>query len=226
MAPAFSPVWDTVRQDAEKQLNIELHGEISGSQIVCRKVTELGRQSDLMMVADNRLFKQIASSHTTFRIDFAHDEVVLGIGIRAKRVDDAEDDWVSVLLGEKIRLGRVDEDLGPIGYRTLLVWKLKEMLGHPGLMEDLKNKTEKVVEHVGHLATHLKTGDIDYGFLYRTTCIKHDIRFISLDKQINLGTTDVDYSAAEVSFKKLEAGKEVLIPVKGLPITRAQRKGA
>jgi molybdate/tungstate transport system substrate-binding protein len=219
LAPAFSPVWDAVRQDAEKQLNIELHGEISGSQVVCRKVTELGREADLMLVADNRLFKQIASSHTNFRIDFAHDEVVLGIGIRAKRVDEAEDDWLPVLLDENVRLGRVDENLGPIGYRTLLVWKLKEMSGYPGLMQQLVAKTAKVVEHVGHLATNLKAGDIDYGFLYRTTCIKHDIRFISLDERINLGSMEMDYSVAQVSFKKLEAGKEVEIPVQGAPIT-------
>jgi molybdate/tungstate transport system substrate-binding protein len=219
LAPAFSPVWDAVRQDTENQLNIKLHGEISGSQVVCRKVTELGRECDIMLVADNRLFKQIAASHTNFRIDFAHDEVVLGVGIRAKRVDEAENDWLPVLLDEHVRLGRVDENLGPIGYRTLLVWKLKEMSGYPGLMEQLVVKTAKVVEHVGHLATNLKAGDIDYGFLYRTTCIKHDIRFIPLDEQINLGAMEVDYSMAQVSFKKLEAGKEVQIPVKGAPIT-------
>ena len=219
LAPAFSPVWDAVRQEAEKQLNIELHSEVSGSQVVCRKVTELGRESDVLLVADNSLFKKIASSHTTFRLDFAHDEVVLGVGIRAKRVDEAEDDWVPVLLDETVRLGRVDENLGPIGYRTLLVWKLQELSGHPGLMEQLITRTDKVVEHVGHLATDLKAGDVDYGFLYRTTCIKHDIRFIPLDKRINLGSMGMDYSKAQVSFKKTEAGKEIPVPVKGAPIT-------
>lgn len=219
LAPALSPVWDAVWQEAEKQLNIELRSEVSGSQVVCRKVTELGRESDLLLVADNRLFQKIASSHTNFRIDFAHDEVVLGVGIRAKRVDEAEENWIPVLLDEQVRLGRVDENLGPIGYRTLLVWKLQELSGHPGLTEQLMAKTEKVVEHVGHLATNLKAGDIDYGFLYRTTCIKHDIRFIPLNPQINLGTAESDYSKAQVSFKTLESGQEVDVAVKGAPIT-------
>jgi len=82
LAAVFSQAWNVLRQDAEQQLKIELHGEISGSQEVCRKVTELGRECDLMLVADNQLFKEIASSYTTFRIDFAHDEIVLGVGIR------------------------------------------------------------------------------------------------------------------------------------------------
>ncbi len=219
LAACFAPFMDAVQRDAGEKLGIRMRQEISGSQVAVRKVTELGRECDLMMVADNRLFKEMAASHVSWRLDFAYDEVVLGVGIRAKRVDEAEEDWVPVLLDETVALGRVDETLGPIGYRTLLVWMLKEAEGRPGLMERLKTKSEKVVEHVMHLATLLKAGDLDYGFLYRSTCIRHDIRFISLDKAVNLGHADEDYSKAvyRIDGKGSETNDGPL--VSGAPIT-------
>ena len=219
LAACFSTLMDEVQKEAEKEINLQIRPEISGSQVVCRKVTELGRDCDLMMVADHRLFKMIASSHVSWRIDFAHDEVVLGVGIRAKMVDEAETDWVKVLRNHEISLGRVNENLGPIGYRTLLVWKLKEISGYPNLAEQLKEKSEKVVDHVLHLATLLKAGDLDYGFLYRSTCVEHDIRFIPLDKGINLGATAVNYTSAQVTIKTNKSGEDSVITVKGSPIT-------
>ena len=219
LAACFSTLMDEISKGVEEDINLKIRPEISGSQVVCRKVTEMGRDCDLMMVADHGLFKMIASSHVSWRIDFAHDEVVLGVGIRAKMVDQAEVDWVSVLRNDNIRLGRVNENLGPIGYRTLLVWKLKEMSGYPDLTEQLKGKSEKVLDHVLHLATLLKAGDLDYGFLYRSTCVEHDIRFIPLDNGINLGTADVDYTSTQVTIKTHKSGKDSVITVKGSPIT-------
>ncbi|TET32545.1 MAG: hypothetical protein E3J72_19305 [Planctomycetota bacterium] len=218
-APCYSPVMDAIRAEQEKSLGVKLVSEVSGSQVACRKVTELGRECDLLIVADSGLLRNIASSRCSWRLDFAHDSVVLGVGTRAKKVDDAEKDWVPVLLDEKIRLGRVDENLGPIGYRTLLVWALKEKKGHPGLGEKLRKKSVKTVEHVSQLAALLKAGDVGYGFLYRTTCLKNDIRFIELQKEINLGSPGVDYSGTEVSFTGLKAGKKETIKIKGSRIT-------
>ena len=218
-APCYSPVMDALRDECEETLDVKLLSEISGSQVCCRKVTELGKDCDLLMVADSGLLKKIASSHATWRIDFAHDSVVLGVGIRAKRTDEAEKDWVPVLLDENIRLGRVDENLGPIGYRTLLVWALKEKHGNPGLAASLKQRTDKVVDHVAQLATELKAGSLDYGFLYKTTCLKNDIRFIQLDDRINLGSPGMDYSDVEVSFVNTQSGKKETVSIKGSHIT-------
>ena len=218
LAACFAPLIDAVRGRVEREAGLRIRSEISGSQVVCRKVTELGRDCDLMMVADHRLFKIMASSHVSWRIDFARDEVVLGVGSRAKRVDEAETDWVDVLLVGDIHLGRVDENLGPIGYRTLLVWKLKEAMGHPGLMGRLKAKSGKILDHVMHLAALLKAGDLDYGFLYRSTCVEHDIRFIPLDKGINLGSTGMDYASAQVGIRTHESAGEPISTISGSPI--------
>jgi molybdate/tungstate transport system substrate-binding protein len=214
-APCFSPVIDDLNDNPD----FELRTEVNGSQVVCRKVTELGRECDIMMLADNGLFKKMASSHCSWRIDFLHDEIVLAVGLRAKKVDDAENDWIPVLLNEDLTIGRVDENLGPVGYRSLMVWKLSESEKYPDLLNNLKLRCDKIAEHAGQLAALLSTGDVDYGFLYKSTCIKHDIRFIPLEKSVNLASGEVDYSGAEITVEKAGGGENKSFTVSGSPIT-------
>ncbi len=218
-AACFAPVMSAIRRDIENDLKIRFRTEPSGSQVVCRKVTELGRDCDIMMLADGRLFKQIASEYCTWRIDFAHDEIVLGVGIRAIKIDEAEEDWIAVLKDDDVVLGRVDESLAPIGYRTLLVWKLAEELGHPRLMTQLRARSDKVVNDVAHLAALLSSGDIHYGFLYRSTCVNYDIRYIPLDSRINLGDVSADYSHAEITLRQSASSARRTAIFKGSPIT-------
>lgn len=218
-AASYAPILNKIKDTAQDKLNLRLKTESSGSQIAIRKITELGRECDVLMLADNTLFKELASSHCSWRIDFINDEVVIGVGIRAQKVDEAEQNWITALLDPNVTIGRIDETTAPIGYRTLLSWKLAEEKGNPGLCRKLLDKSRKPVENVENLAILLKSGEIDYGFVYKSTCISHDIRFIELDKAINLSSPDIDYSGAEITFKKLKSGTEEFFTVKGSPVT-------
>jgi molybdate/tungstate transport system substrate-binding protein len=220
-AAGLTPVLDAVREDCRGDLGIELMTEGSGSQVACRKVSELGRDCDLVMVADPALIAELLPGYCSWRLDFASDEVVLGVGLRAPNADLAEKDWPAALLAPHVRLGRVDENQGPIGYRALLVWRLQEMQGMPGLCERLLARTAMVVDDVGHLTPLLRNGDLDYGFVYRSICIAQDVRYISLDPTINLGSPDVDYSAATVTYRKLKAGAPEDVVAQGAPVTWA-----
>jgi ABC-type molybdate transport system substrate-binding protein len=155
----------------------------------------------------------------SWRVDFATDEMVLAVGSRAPNADLAERDWPAALLAEKVRLGRADENQAPLGYRTLLVWKLQEQRGGPaGLGEKLKARCAKVLDDAGRLTPLLQAGELDYAFVHRSTCIAQGVRFIALDKAVNLGSADGNYSGAEVSFAKLKAGAKETVTVKGAPI--------
>ncbi|MFH0964240.1 MAG: substrate-binding domain-containing protein [Planctomycetota bacterium] len=216
-AAGMTPVLDTVRHDCRSDLGIELLTEGSGSQVACRKLTELGRSADLLILADSALVSELLSGVCSWRLDFACDEVVLGVGKRAPDVSAAEDDWVSVLLRDDVRVGRVDENQGPSGYRTLLVWKLEELRSGRSLYDRLLAKSDKVVDDVSRLAALLRAGEVDYGFVYRSICIAMDMRYIELDPQVNLGSQDVDYSRATVAFEKLKSGAKETVTVRGEP---------
>ena len=216
-AAGFAPVLESVREDCRRELGIDLLMESSGSEVACRKLTELGRPCDLLLLADRDLVSRLLSGYCTWRIDFATDEIVLGVGIRAPGVSEAEKNWASVLLRDDVRLARADENLAPIGYRTLLVWALQERLGNPGLLDRLKKKCRAMVDDVERLAVLLKTGEIDYAFLYRSTCMTHSIRTITLDKRISLAAPDEDYSTTSVTFTRLKSGARQEVVVKGAP---------
>jgi len=217
-AAGLTPVLDAIRDGCERDLNLKLLAEASGSQTACRKVTELGRQCDLVMLADNELVAALLPGACSWRLDFANDEIVIGIGVRAPDASKAEQNWADALTQDGVRLGRVDENLGPLGYRTLLVWKLQELRGAPELSARLRARCVKVVDDVGTLAPLLKTGELDYAFLYRSSCIAWDIRHIELDQSINLSAHDVDYSAAVVTFEKYKSGSKETVTIRGAPV--------
>ncbi|MBN1257850.1 MAG: substrate-binding domain-containing protein [Planctomycetes bacterium] len=216
-AAGLTPLLEAIREDCQRDLGITIETESAGSQTVARMLTELGRQCDLIMLADASLITKMLQSYCSWRIDFATDEVVLGVGVRAPYIDEAESDWLKVLLNQDVRLGRVDENQGPIGFRTLLVWKLLEQK-QGGVYDTLFKKAGLVIDHVSHLTPLLKIGEIDYAFIYRSICIASDIRFIELDKAINLGAAEMDYSSATVTFKSLKANHDENITVTGSPI--------
>ena len=217
-ASGLTPFIEDIREDCERELGLRLLAEASGSQVACRKVSELGRECDVLMLADDSLVAKLLHEKCSWRIDFATDEIVLGVGTRAPSVEQAEKDWVSVVSDPATRIARVDENQGPIGYRTLLVWKLQETLGAPDLHRKLLAKCNQVVDHASLLTPLLKSGEVDYAFLYRSLCTASDIRFIELDRRVNLGDVQTDYSTARITFRTLKAGSSEKIIVHGSPV--------
>lgn len=217
-AAGFGPVVRQIRDACERDLGITLQAEGSGTQEACRKITELGRACDVLVLADNRLVGEILGAACPWRIDFATDAMVLGVGVRAPRVADAERDWPAVILGDDVRLARVDENLGPAGYRTLLALKLQERLGCAGLHDGFLARCRMKMDDVERLVPLLRTGEIDYAFLYRSTAIAHGVRYIGLDKRVDLGAPDGDYGGVEVCFAKLKAGARESVAIRGAPI--------
>jgi molybdate/tungstate transport system substrate-binding protein len=215
-AAGLSPVIAGVRDDCLKELGIRLRTEASGSQVACRKVSELKRDCDLVMLADAGLVAKLLGGVCSWRLDFASDEVVLAVGKRAPRTEEARKNWPAVLSADGVRLARVDESQGPIGYRALLVWKLQERIGPAGLHDRLLARCDKVVDHVTRLTPLLTSGEVDYAFAYRSICIAHDIRYFRLDPRVNLGSADTDYSAARVTYRRKSRGGEVTVT--GAPV--------
>jgi len=216
-AAGLSPFLDQVREACERDLHVVLRLEGSGSVEACRKFTSLGRTCDLLALADNRLVTQLLPGICAWRIDFAADELVLGVGVRAPHVEEAEHDWATAVLQDDVRLARANENTSPIGYRTLLALVLQERLGSAGLHDRFLARCHLVIDDVERLSALLKTGEIDYALVYRSTCVAHGIRYIALDSRVNLGSPDVDYSQAQIGFDRLKSGIAEKITMRGAP---------
>ena len=132
-----------------------------------------------------------------FTIRFATNEIALVHMEHSRHTEEiSAESWPQVLLRPDVRLGFVDPDLAPIGYRTLLVWKLAEQaLGPKKVGPDLAGRLrrrvaeEHVAPHEGELLQLLQTRAIDYAFVYRSTAEEHNMKMVRLPAEYNLGST-------------------------------------
>jgi len=216
---ALAPVIENIKPIAERN-GFEIIAEASGSQVACRKITELGRSCDLLILADASMINTLCKDTCKWRIDFASDEIVLGVGVRAPWVTDAENYWHEVILREGTRLARVNENLSPMGYRTIFVLQLAEKLyNKPNLLSEFMKKCDVVVDDTLKLPPLLKSGEVDYAFIFRSTAWTHDIRHIPLDKKINLGDETLSYKDAVFILQTRTAKGITETEVKGEVIT-------
>ena len=216
-AAGFAPFLSQIREESEQTLHIALLPEGSGSVEACRKLTALGRACDVLALADNQLVAQLLTGVCSWRIDFATDELVLGVGVRAPHTEEAEHDWPTTVLREDVRLARANENTSPVGYRTRLALTLQEHLGAANLHDRFLARCRRQIDDVERLSALLKSGEIDYALVYRSTCVAHKIRFIALDARVNLGSPETDYSRAQIQFDRLKAGVPETVTVRGAP---------
>ncbi len=217
-AAGLAPFLMRIHDESEHDLHLSLQLESSGSMEACRKVTELGRPCDVLMLADEALVKTHLSAVCHWRIDFSADQLVLGVGVHAPNIEEAERNWSTAVLRPHVRLARVNENLSPIGYRTLIALKLQQQLDGVPLSHRYLAKCALVVDDVERIPALLKGGDIDYAIVYRSTCIAHGIRYIPLDIRVNLGSTTIDYRKTTIHFQRLKSGTPETVTVHGAPI--------
>jgi molybdate/tungstate transport system substrate-binding protein len=194
-----------------KHPGVTFETEAAGSRTTARKVSELGRQADLVMSADYTVIDNLLiPNFADWNIQFARNMMVIAYTDRSKHADEINaDNWYEILTREGVIYGHSDPDADPCGYRTLLVWQLAEKhYGVPGLNARLEehcplgNVRPKSVE----LIALLQSGDMDYAWEYRSVAVQHGLKFVELPDEINLSMVEhADfYSQATVEI----AGKE------------------
>jgi len=197
--------------------------EASGSRDAARKVSELGRQADLIMsadysVIDTLLIPQFAS----WDVVFARNEMVIAYTDGSKYADEINSqNWYQILQRKGVIYGHSDPNADPCGYRTLMVWQLAETYYDvPGLYKDLvadcppANIRPKEVD----LIALLESGDMDYAFEYRSIAVQHGLKYIELPDELNLGRASdaAGYGQATVPLNGAQPGTTTTVA--GKPI--------
>lgn len=210
---------------------IEVRSEASGSQVAARKVSELGRQADVVFAADYRVIEWLLMpDHAPWQVLFAANEIVLAHSQHSRYSDElSADNWRDVLLRPDVRLARADENLAPIGYQTLQVCMLSDMEAgvattdtRRSLFARLRNDVPRslVRPDIKSLATLLGLR-VDYVFLFRSIAHEHNLKYLRLPAHLNLGDPKhkADYARAAVRIVKSTRGTEPeTIVVRGSPV--------
>jgi molybdate/tungstate transport system substrate-binding protein len=187
--------------------------EASGSNDAARKISELGREADIMMSADYTVIdKLLIPDWADWNIRFARNTMVIAYTDQSQYADEiSAENWYEVLARDGVISGHSEPDADPCGYRTLLVWQLaEEYYGIPGLYQTLQehHPPENIRPKSVELIALLESGDMDYAWEYRSVAVQHGMNFVELPDEINLSQVEhADfYSQASVEIAGADPG--------------------
>ena len=122
------PVDELIKAFQAKNPGVTFETEAGGSNATARKISELGREADLMMSADYTVIdKLLIPDFAGWNVQFARNTMVIAYTDQSQYADEINaDNWYEILTREGVIYGHSDPDADPCGYRTLLVFQLAE----------------------------------------------------------------------------------------------------
>lgn len=195
---------------------------------VARRITELGRQPDVVVLADPEVFPTLLMPRfTTWYALFGRNRIVLAYTDKSRGQITA-DNWRQVIQRPGIEVGRANPNTDPSGYRTLLTFQLAEQFyKEPGLANRLllaasvRNVRPREADQVALLQTH----ELDYIWTYQNLADNAGLRFVKLPDAIDLGETADSATYARASTRVVGAHPGDTITVRGAPILFAVSAG-
>lgn len=163
--------------------------ESGGSMEHVRKLTELQRIPDLLLLADDEVFPRLlAPNYTTWWADFAGNRMVVAYTDRSQSAPLMSDStWPRILTTRGIEVGRADPDIAPLGLRTLTLFALAALkYRQPDLAQRLvENAPAKNVRgNAAELAALLAAGELDYIYEYESVARAHGFRFVVMPPDV------------------------------------------
>lgn len=195
-----------------------------GSTKMARLISDKGETADIMASADYKVIdNNLIPKFADWNIRFATNRLVLCYTDKSKMADRVNtDNWHQILRNPQVSWGHSDPNLDPCGYRSLMVMQLAEKFYKiDGLYDGLlaNRPKENVKAKAVQLVELLKSGELDYGWEYRSVAVQHGLKFVELDDAVNLGNYKYDdtYKGATVKVTGKKAG--TFMEKKGKSIT-------
>jgi molybdate/tungstate transport system substrate-binding protein len=175
----------------KKNPKVRILLEPAGSLVCARKITELKKPCDIIASADYFVINELLiPEYATWSVRFATNEIV--IAFQEKSNFSAEIDstnWMDILLRKDVTYARSDPDSDPCGYRSVFTFKLAEKYyRRPGLADRLVSKNREFIRPKEvDLVALIESNAVDYMFQYKSVAIQHNLKYIELPEDINLG---------------------------------------
>jgi len=197
------PLETVARGFKEKYPNVHIILEPYGSIDCARLLVEGNKTADLLAVADYNVITAYVfpSNLTDWYIIFATNEMVIAFTNQSKYSDEINStNWFEILARTDVRFGHSDPNRDPAGYRTLLLWKLADIYYNADIYETLsQNSPRKIIRPKSvELLALLESHDIDYAFEYKSVAIQHNLSYIELPDEINLGNWNYTHIYSKV----------------------------
>ncbi|MEP0813078.1 MAG: tungstate ABC transporter substrate-binding protein WtpA [bacterium] len=220
------PLAEVSKAFEAKHPKVKVLAEAAGSRDTARKVSDLGQTCDIVACADYEVIDELLiPDHASFNIRFARNRIIIAYTDKSLRAQElTTTNWHELLLLDEVKFGRADPDRDPCGYRTLMVFQLAEKLyAKPGLADALTKKDgDKYIRpKETDLLALLESGEIDYLFIYYSVAVQHNLKYLDLPGEVNLGDVDrsQEYKSASVEVVGKSPGE--FTTLYGAPIVYA-----
>lgn len=220
-AASLARPFEAIEKLIEKQNpDLDVVRASSSSSIACRKVSELARDADIVATADYTLLQDLLMpEHADWLVAFARNRIVIAYVEHSKHHTEInKDNWYEILLRDDVAYGYADPAQAPVGYRTLLTWKLadlyyKDATGDRNLFDELKAgcPAANIRPHCNELIPLLQSLRLDYIFQYRSVALQHNLPFLRLPEEIDLSSERHGdfYSKASVIISGRKRGETI-----------------
>jgi molybdate/tungstate transport system substrate-binding protein len=211
---------------AQSHPGLMVQSQFGGSVAMVKNVTELGKNGDVVAVADYSVIptQMFGTNGKTAYADwyagFASNAITFVYTDKSKGANQiTADNWYQVLSQPGVQIGRSNPDTDPSGYQTLLMLKLAEQYYHqPGLSDRiLANAPPKNMRDTEtDLIAALESGQIDYLAIYRSDALQHHFKFLNLPAQIDLseaGMANLYQTVAVQTKNGTQTGKPIIYAV-------------
>ncbi len=204
--------------------DVDILREPAGSVNCARKITDLKKPCDIMASSDYKVInKFLIPDYADWNIYFANNQIVLCYTKKSRYTDTIDQkNWYEIIQKKDVSWGHADPNVDPCGYRSLMViqlaekhYKIKGLYEKIMATRDIKNVRPKSEDMI----SLLETGNMDYAWEYLSVAIQHELKYVKLPNQINLGNQKFDhfYKKANLEIDKGEPGK--LMKLNGNAIT-------
>jgi molybdate/tungstate transport system substrate-binding protein len=190
---------------------------------IARRVTELHREPDVIVLADPEVFPNLLMpKYTGWYALFGRNRIVLAYTRKSRGAREINaQNWRTVIQRPGVETGRADPNTDPSGYRTLLTFQLAEQFYHePGLAKKLlaaapeRNVRPREADQVALLQTH----ELDYIWTYQNLADNDKLLYVKLPDAIDLGTRADSAAYAGASTRVLGKRPGDTLTVRGAPI--------
>jgi len=175
----------------ERNPGVKILMEPAGSLVCARKITELKKPCDIIASADYFVINQlIIPDYASWSIRFATNELVIAFQEKAKYASEINSsNWMEIIQRDDVKYCRSDPDSDPCGYRSVILFKLAENYYRlPGLASRLISKDKEFIRPKEvDLVALIESNSADYMFQYKSVAIQHNLKYIELPDEINLG---------------------------------------
>jgi molybdate/tungstate transport system substrate-binding protein len=201
-AGSLEPPFSEAEPLFEDEYGVEVQREAKGSVASTQKITQQGRQADVLGVSDFRLIRdRVLPDYgdwyailTTNSMSIQYREDSPGAG------DISKNNWWEVLSRDGVTIGHSDPAVDPGGYRAVMTQQLgKESfegnkLYDQSTYEKLRENSIVPTGTETNLEGQLESGKLDYVFYYQSISATSDLPYVDLQPAVDLSQATSEYA--------------------------------